>query len=106
MSLFIYRSNTIFLLELLQKCEKMLDGTLGKYTGSDYTIELKQDAKSYHAKPFPIPKIHQPTLNKDVDRLIETGVLQKINFQWETSTFKYPKKYGTVRFISDLKDLN
>ena len=28
------------LLELLQKYEKMFDGTIGKYTGSDYTIEL------------------------------------------------------------------
>ena len=27
------------LLELLQKYEKMFDGTWGKYTGSDYTIE-------------------------------------------------------------------
>ena len=34
----------------------MLDGTLGKYTGSDYTIELKENAKPYHGKPFPIPK--------------------------------------------------
>ena len=34
------------LLELLQKYEKMLDRTLGKYTGSDYNIELKY----YHAK--------------------------------------------------------
>ena len=24
----------------------MFDGTLGKHTGSDYTIELKEDAKS------------------------------------------------------------
>ena len=40
------------LLELLQKYEK---GTLGKYTGSDYTTELKEDAMPYHAKPFPIP---------------------------------------------------
>ena len=30
----------------------MFDGTLGKYTGSDYTIELKEDAKPYHAKPI------------------------------------------------------
>ena len=32
----------------------MFDGTLGKYIGSDYTIELKEDAKPYHDKPFPI----------------------------------------------------
>ena len=28
-----------FLLELLQKYEHMFDGTLRKYTGSEYTIE-------------------------------------------------------------------
>ena len=33
----------------------MFDGTLGKYTGSDYTIELKDDARAYHAKPFLMP---------------------------------------------------
>ena len=44
------------LLELLQKYKNMLDGTLGKYTGSDYTIELKEDVKSYHAKPFSYSK--------------------------------------------------
>ena len=58
------------LLELLQKYEKMFDGTLGKYTGSDYTIELKEDAKPYHAKPFPIPIINELTLKKEVNRLI------------------------------------
>ena len=36
-------------LELLQRYEEMLDGALGKYTGFDYTIELKKDAKPYHA---------------------------------------------------------
>ena len=67
------------LLELLQKYEKMFDGTLGKYTGSDYTIELKEDAKPYHAKPFPIPNIHELTLKKEVNTLIKIGVLKKIN---------------------------
>ena len=46
----------------------MFDGTLGKYTGSDYTIKFMKDAKSYHAKHFSIPKIHEQTLTKDVDR--------------------------------------
>ena len=34
------------LLELFQKYEKNFDGTLGKYTGSDYTIELKRKMQS------------------------------------------------------------
>ena len=45
----------------------MLDGTLGKYIGSNYTLEIKEDAKPYHAKPFPIPKIHKLTLKKEVN---------------------------------------
>ena len=52
------------LLELLQKYENFFDRTLGKYTGPNYTIGQKEDAKRYHAKPLPIPKTHQPTLNK------------------------------------------
>ena len=72
------------------KDEKMVDGTLCKYTGSDYTIELKEDTKSYYAKPFPIPKIHEPTLKKKVNRLIKFGVLKKINnFQLSAPTFLF-----------------
>ena len=37
------------LLDLLQKYEEMFDGILVKCTGSDYTIELKGDAKPNHA---------------------------------------------------------
>ena len=96
-----------YLLELIQKCEKMFDETLRKYTGSDYTIELMEDAKPYHAKPFPIPKIHELTLKKEVNRLIKIGVLKKINnSQWAAPTFIIPKKNNTVRFISDFRELN
>ena len=48
----------------------MFNGTLGKYTGSNNTTELKEDAKPYHTKPFPIPNIHYPTLKKEGNRYI------------------------------------
>ena len=48
------------LVELLQKYEEMFDGAFGKYTGSDYTVKFKEDAKLYHAKPYPILKFHEP----------------------------------------------
>ena len=37
----------------------MFGRTLGKYIDSDYTIELKEYAKHYHVKPFPILSIHK-----------------------------------------------
>ena len=34
----------------------MFHGTLGKFSSSNYTIELKEDAKPSHATFFPILK--------------------------------------------------
>ena len=85
----------------------MFDGTLGNYTGSTYKIELKEKVAPYHAKPFPIPKVHETTLKKEVERLVKIGVLKKINnSEWAAPTFIIPKKNGTVRFISDFRELN
>ena len=59
-------------MESLQKYETMFDGTIGKYTGFDFTIDLlKEDAKHYHKKPSPIPNIHKTPLKKEVNRLIK-----------------------------------
>ena len=55
------------LLEIPQKYEEMFDGTLGKYTGSDYMIELEENAKHYHAKSFPITD----QLSMDFDTLVK-----------------------------------
>ena len=42
-----------------------------------------------------------------MNRVIKIGVLKKIdNSQWRAPTFIIPKINGTVRFISDLRELN
>ena len=47
-------------------------------------------------------------LRTEVDRLCRIGVLRKVNrSEWAAPTFFIPKKNnGTVRFISDFRDLN
>ena len=42
---------------LLKKYEHLFDGTLGVWNNEPYNIELKEGAKPYHSKPFPVPKI-------------------------------------------------
>ena len=41
----------------------MFDGTLG----SEYKIELLEGAQPYHAKPFPVPKVHGETPKTEVN---------------------------------------
>jgi hypothetical protein len=91
----------------LQKYKDLFDGTLGKWTGSPYDIELKEGAQPYHAKPFPIPRVHVDTLRVEVERLCKLGVLKRVNHsEWGAPTFVIPKKDKTVRFISDFRQLN
>ena len=95
------------LASVLKKHESLFDGTLGKFKGSKYNIELKKDAEPYHAKPFPVPKVHERTLRIEIDRLCQIGVLKKVNnSQWAAPSFLIPKKDGSVRFINDFRELN
>lgn len=95
------------LFKLLTKYHSLFDGTLGKWKGEPYNIELKPDATPYHARPFPIPKCHEQTLKLEIQRLCDLGVLKKVNrSEWAAPTFIIPKKDGTVRFISDFRQLN
>ena len=77
LSVYLFHAQ-IFLL-LLKKVNE-----IGKYTGSNYTIELKEDAKPYHINPFPLlpllplPKNNRLTFKKEVDGLIKIGVIKKI----------------------------
>ena len=95
------------LYNLLDKYENLFDGTLGTWNGTPYDIKLKKDAEPSHARPFPVPKIHELTMKSELDRLIKLGVLKKVNrSEWGAPTFIIPKKDNTVRFISDFRELN
>ena len=95
------------LLALLRKYEHLFDGTLGTWNNEPYDIELKDGAKPYHSRPFPIPKVHERTLKIELERLVKIGVLKrKNNSEWAAPTFIIPKKDGSVRFISDFRELN
>ena len=92
---------------LLSKYEDLFDGTLGKWTGTEADIELQDNVRPYHAKPFPVPRIHLETFKKEIERLCDIGVLKRVNrSEWAAPTFLIPKKDGTVRFISDFRELN
>ena len=87
----LYLANTnIYLMALWERNNK------------PYNIELKEGAKLYHSRPFPVPKIHERTLKVELDRLVKLGVLKQINAsKWATPTFIISKKDATVRFISN-----
>jgi hypothetical protein len=90
--------------KLLIKYKDQFDGTLGKWNSTPYDIKLKECAEPYHARALPVPKIHELTLKKELDRLCTLQVLKKVNrSRWGAPTFIIPKKNNSVCFTSDFR---
>ena len=95
------------LFELLTKHENLFQGKLGAWKGPLINIEVKAGTKPYHAKPFRIPQSIYPALKREVNRLVKIGVLsENPSSMWAAPSFAIPKKDGTIRFISDFRQLN
>ena len=52
------------LLDLLKEFEDLFDGTLGDWKTEHVSFELKEGAKPYHGRPYPVPKVHKETKKK------------------------------------------
>ena len=51
--------------------------------------------------------MNKATLRAEVERLVKLGVLKKVNHsKWGAPCFIIPKKDHTVRFLTDLRELN
>jgi hypothetical protein len=97
----------IGLLKLLIKYETLFDGTLGTWKGLKYSIDLKDNAKPYHGRPYSLPKAYERQFRIEVERLCQLGVLKRVNrSEWGAPTFVIPKKDRTIRFITDFRELN
>ena len=92
---------------VLDKYTNLFDGTLGVYPHKKFSIEIKPDAVPKHSRPYSVPHVHQPAFKKELEHLVEIGVLSKAGTsEWGSPTFIIPKKDGRIRWISDLRELN
>ena len=95
------------LLRLLEEFEDLFDGTLGQWNTDPVSIELKPDAKPVSARWYPVPHINKETFRKELMRLVKIGVLEPVQeSEYGTPVFIIPKKEGTVRFITDFRQVN
>ena len=96
------------LLQLLNKFKHLFDGTLGHWKTEPVNLELKQEnMKPYHSKPYPVPYSQEKKLKDEVQRLVEYGVLRKVNrSEWGSPMFTIVKPDGSLRSLADLRELN
>jgi len=102
------------LLEVLKKFEDLFQGNLGVWPNTEIGATLVGGATPYHCqRPMRIPHAHCGTLKKEIDRLVSIGligVLEEVDGNtagpWCSPSFIIPKKDGTVRFITDYREVN
>jgi hypothetical protein len=86
------------LIKVLEKYDTLFDGTVGLYSHKKVTV---------HVKPYYVPLIQEDAFKKELQHLLNIGVLQRCGpTEWASPTFIIPKKDGQVRWISDFQELN
>jgi hypothetical protein len=71
------------------------------------SFELKEGAKPYHGRSYPVPKAYKETTIRELNRLVTLGVVEfQPGSEWASPSFIIPKIYGTVRMITDFREVN
>ena len=77
------------------------------YPHKQFHIDLIEGSIPKHQRAYPVPRIHLETFRKELNHLVELGVLEPQGLsEWSSPSFINAKKDGRVRWISDLRELN
>ena len=64
------------LLRFLRKYEDLFDGMLGEVKTTPVHFELKEGAKPFHGRSFPVPCIHREAMKKEINRMVKLGIIK------------------------------
>jgi hypothetical protein len=91
---------------LLKVFTRLFNGTLGVYLHKKFHINFVPGAQPKHSQPFVIPHIHLVAFRKELDRLVQIGVLSPQGTrEWGSPTFVTPKKDNTVNTVCWVSNL-
>ncbi len=77
---------------MLFEFEELFDGTLGDWKRPPVSIAMKEGAKPYHGRSYPIAQIHKATLMKEINRLEDRGTKEAIIITMGLSNIHHPKE--------------
>ena len=81
------------LLSLLEYFEDLFNGTLGRWVTEPVDLELNPGSKPFNSKYYPVPRIKKENFCKDLELLVEIGVLTTVQQnQYGTPVFIIPNK--------------
>ena len=89
--------------KLVQKYPQVFQG-LGTVKHYKAVLHLKPGTVLQFCCPHPLPFSIREQVENEIDRLVEKGVLQKMDFSdWATPIVPVPKSDGSIRICGDYK---
>lgn len=77
---------------ILEKYTAVFDGKLGLYPHEQIHLELLPNSKPVHSRAYFILQIHDEVFRRELEHLIQIGVLRKCSLtEWASPTFIIPK---------------
>ncbi|KAJ8576399.1 hypothetical protein ON010_g2814 [Phytophthora cinnamomi] len=94
-------------MKLVSQFEDLFTGALGTMKKEPYVLPLMPNAKPVAARPFPIPSAYYDATRREIQHLVDIGVLKRDSTSmWASPAFVVAKKDGSVRSVCDFRKLN
>ena len=92
---------------LVAKYPLLFSNQLRLYPHRKIHLDIDPDAIPKHFRPYSVARAHMDVFKKELDRLVEIGVLRTCGAtEWAAPTMAIPKKDNTIRVVSDFRELN
>ena len=90
--------------DLKKKYSNVFKEELGTLKHISARINVPEEATPKFCKARSVPYAMRPQVDKELDRLVNTGILRKVEHsEWAMPIVPIPKKDGTVRLCGDFK---
>ena len=90
--------------QILDRYSEVFRPELGTLQGVQVKLELKPEARPVFHKPRTVPYSVKDAIEKDLDRLERSGVIEKVQFSdWAAPIVPVPKSGGGIRICGDYK---
>lgn len=92
--------------QLLNKYKDIFNDKPGRTTVCSHTIDLQPGTKPIHMPPYRVNPQKAESIRKEIDLMLEMGVIEESTSPWASPVVLVPKPDGSIRFCTDFRRLN
>ncbi|XP_060810148.1 uncharacterized protein K02A2.6-like [Amyelois transitella] len=90
--------------DIIYRHKNLFDGTLGKYTGREVDLHVRDGTEPVFHRARPVPYALRPRIDAELDSMLSAGVIEPVErSDWATPLVIVRKADGGIRLCADFK---